>query len=1076
MAGHQTITKIASEKTELSLSMRYGTLIILLFIFQNLPAQPHSNYSFRHIDQTDGLLHNEVIGIRQDAKGFIWILSLNGLQRYDGTRFINHQRIVNNSVNGITGISELYSDNQRNELWVLKKNAIDKLNVADNRFSNYTVEQVLKDPAFTFDTFTNEYNNRCLLGEKGVFVLPAVGNTVNSYALNIHPLTQHESNILATDSLNNQTWFIGGNGLFLFDGKTRKIYSGTYNPIQHPLLQLFASKNIRPRVIMTDSRSGIWIATWGSLFYRFNPQTRTLSSYNLRSIKERGNTGKKLDATLLVNTMYEDNHTNIWIATENAGLLLYHKEMDDFENIIIDNKNAQHVDYNFKILCITQDREDNIWLGTDKGISIFNPYRRFFRSVKHERNIPSLPKSEILDFIQTNTGNILVGTWGGGIAVYDAQWRFKKNILFSSPHQYNMVWSFVRHDDGTIWAGCQHGYLHMYNPATEIIKTIRPPELAGSTIRCMAKDAKGNIWLGLHNGKITQWNKAQNKFYPYNDSLQTSISNSAPVFKIFIDKTQHFWVSTENGFKEFDPVKRIYTQVFLVNKNEPDAISGITSQGIEACNDTTLLIGTRHGGLSFFNTITKQFSQDSSQEVLYTASVYAIKKDAQGYIWFTTDYGLYKYKPENKAFIQYNVEPGIMNAAFSAIGFYSLQDGTWLTASATELINFQPNAGMQNSSNEKVEITGFKIFDNSFFIDSLLYQHKPVVLSYKQNFLTIEFALLNFYNLQQTKYYYRLSNVNNDWVSADTKKIASYTNLKPGEYIFSVKTENGTGERPPTSFTIIISPPFWQTWWFRSMIASCALLLIYGVVKWREKNIKVIETEKLKVQQLNAERYKSKLEMEQIINKARLEALRAQMNPHFIFNCLNSIDNLIQMDEKEKATVYLSKFAKLLRFILENAANDVVACWKDMETLQLYLELEALRFDNKFSYQVNITNEIMNGDYKVPPLVIQPFVENAIHHGLLNKIEDDKKLVVDVAIIHNYIHYSIEDNGVGRTKAAWYKDLNKQVYGSKGMQITTDRINLFNQHNNGSVKITDLYDEHGNPVGTKVEVNLINQS
>jgi LytS/YehU family sensor histidine kinase len=271
-------------------------------------------------------------------------------------------------------------------------------------------------------------------------------------------------------------------------------------------------------------------------------------------------------------------------------------------------------------------------------------------------------------------------------------------------------------------------------------------------------------------------------------------------------------------------------------------------------------------------------------------------------------------------------------------------------------------------------------------------------------------------------------------------------------------------------------PPFWQTWWFRSIIGACVLSLIYLVVKWRERNIKVIETEKFKVQQLSAERYKSKLEMEQILSKAKLEALRAQMNPHFIFNCLNSIDSLIQMDEKEKATLYLSKFARLIRSILENATNDVIACWKDMETLQLYLELEALRFDNKFSYQVTIADEIMNGDYKVPPLVIQPFVENAIHHGLLNKIEPDKKLLVAVSVANNRIYYRIEDNGVGRAKAVSYKQLNKQMYESRGMQITSDRINLFNQHTNGSVIITDLYDEHGSPAGTKVNVELINYS
>jgi LytS/YehU family sensor histidine kinase len=211
------------------------------------------------------------------------------------------------------------------------------------------------------------------------------------------------------------------------------------------------------------------------------------------------------------------------------------------------------------------------------------------------------------------------------------------------------------------------------------------------------------------------------------------------------------------------------------------------------------------------------------------------------------------------------------------------------------------------------------------------------------------------------------------------------------------------------------------------------------------------------------------------LSAAKLEALQSQLNPHFIFYCLNSIDNLIQNNEKEKATSYLSKFARLIRSILETSKNNTVPCWKDMETLKLYLELEELRCDKKISYIINIASEILNGDYKVPPLLIQPFVENAIHHGLLNKTESDRKLVIDVFATQNYIHYTIQDNGVGRVKAAAYKQLNKPSYESMGMQIATDRINLFSQNNNGFIKVTDLYDEQHQPAGTRVEVELINQ-
>jgi LytS/YehU family sensor histidine kinase len=199
-------------------------------------------------------------------------------------------------------------------------------------------------------------------------------------------------------------------------------------------------------------------------------------------------------------------------------------------------------------------------------------------------------------------------------------------------------------------------------------------------------------------------------------------------------------------------------------------------------------------------------------------------------------------------------------------------------------------------------------------------------------------------------------------------------------------------------------------------------------------------------------------------------ALRSQMNPHFIFNCLTSIDNLIQTDQKSKATDYLAKFALLIRAILENSKSNAIPCWKDLDALKLYLEMEALRWGDKISSELIVDPQIQSGDYKVPPMVVQPFVENAIHHGLLNKRGNDKKLNIDVRLDHNRIKYTITDNGVGRAKAAAYKKINNSFQKSFGMQITQERIGLFNGVTNNAIHITDLYDEQKEPRGTQVEV------
>jgi ligand-binding sensor domain-containing protein len=306
-----------------------------------------------------------------------------------------------------------------------------------------------------------------------------------------------------------------------------------------------------------------------------------------------------------VKCIFEDIHHTVWIGTQNAGLLQYNREKDTFSSIINGEKNKQDLHYNYTISCIFQDAEENIWLGTDKGINIFNPYHRYFQSIHHEENDSlSLPENEIQDFIQTARGDILVGTWGGGITVYDSTWNFKKNISFSGPYEHNLVWCFIQNDDGTIWVGCQHGFIHIYNPGDKSIRTIRPPEMDGYTIRCMAKDKKGNIWMGLQNGKITKWDKQENKFYSYNDSSKGISQTFNLVWNIFFDSKQRCWVGTENGLKQFDTEKRMYSAIYLPEENNPHSISSGTIQGIEEYDDSTLVIGTLYGDMDFLNTHT----------------------------------------------------------------------------------------------------------------------------------------------------------------------------------------------------------------------------------------------------------------------------------------------------------------------------------------------------------------------------------------------------------------------------------------------------------------------------------------
>jgi LytS/YehU family sensor histidine kinase len=235
-------------------------------------------------------------------------------------------------------------------------------------------------------------------------------------------------------------------------------------------------------------------------------------------------------------------------------------------------------------------------------------------------------------------------------------------------------------------------------------------------------------------------------------------------------------------------------------------------------------------------------------------------------------------------------------------------------------------------------------------------------------------------------------------------------------------------------------------------------ILIFRNITLKRKN------DKLQNDQIQLALKRKALELE-------MQALRAQMNPHFIFNCLSAIDNLVQTNQADRATAYLSRFAKLIRSVLDSSKNNVVSFQRDFETLKLYLEMEQFRCNNKFSYTLEADDKLLNGDYKVPPLIIQPFVENAIHHGLLNKQENNRQLDITAELQDEHIVYYVSDNGIGRKHAQTLKQMNSPDQVSYGIDITRERVNIYNMNGLNDIEITDL-EEKGISMGTRAMVRL----
>ena len=247
------------------------------------------------------------------------------------------------------------------------------------------------------------------------------------------------------------------------------------------------------------------------------------------------------------------------------------------------------------------------------------------------------------------------------------------------------------------------------------------------------------------------------------------------------------------------------------------------------------------------------------------------------------------------------------------------------------------------------------------------------------------------------------------------------------------------------------------------IVAGVALVLILLLIV---RNI-ILKRKNEQLQNAHAQSALKRKAME-----LEMQALRAQMNPHFIFNCLSAIDNLVQTNQADKATSYLTRFAKLIRSVLDSSKNNLVPFQKDLETTQLYLEMEKFRCNNKFRYEISVDAALMHSDLKVPPLIAQPFIENAIHHGLLNKKEQDRQVQVSINLHDEHIVYSITDNGIGRERAAGFKEINKPEHQSYGIAITRERIHLHNRNGiDEDLVITDLRQE-GVAVGTRAVIRI----
>ena len=513
----------------------------------------------------------------------------------------------------------------------------------------------------------------------------------------------------------------------------------------------------------------------------------------------------------------------------------------------------------------------------------------------------------------------------------------------------------------------------------------------------------------------------------------------------------NMFVATNNGLFNFDIVPGVFRSIDFWKKL-PDSSSWKDTRALQVIGNK-IYIGTLRG-LVEMDPASQLYTIIGEKEQIARVDIGALHKDAFDKLWIYSGNGVYRYDPVTHEILKFTLADGIYNTSNDPAYFFEYNNELFLGYRGA-YTRFNPALVNSNSNKPVPYITEIKAGGRYLQINTDDFTDNALSLDHTQSNITFDFTAIEYNDPEKISFSYMLEGFDDDWIAAGNKRSISYTNLPGGDFTFKVKACNSSGiwNDQVAVCKVKIIPPFWKTWWFFLLILLAVSVISILISRWLQK----------RKQELN--------KMNEQVARVELASLRSQMNPHFIFNSLNSIHKYIWENKQEDASEYLTKFSKLVRMILENSKEKEITLSKELEGLQLYIELEHRRCNHKFDYAITVDPAINSANVLIPSMIIQPYVENAIWHGLVQK-EGSGNLRIGIAQGINQLTCIIEDDGIGRKKAAAIKAQKQDVHKSLGLDITQERLNLLNTESGGisSVQIIDIDD--GTHTGTKVILQL----
>ncbi len=647
-----------------------------------------------------------------------------------------------------------------------------------------------------------------------------------------------------------------------------------------------------------------------------------------------------------------DGVGNLWIGTDGAGLLkftgdkyvTYHHNPYNYRSIIGDEINVGF-----------QDRDGALWFGGRVGVSKFDPSLKLF-NLFNQFEINGKPtNNNLYSIYETRDSAIWIGTLGGGIAKFNPSTEELEIIplVKDGDIETKSIRSFYEDKQNTLWIGTRKEGLFSYNRQTKQFKHHPPqrPEINVNTISHIMEDSDGRLWLGTRWG-LASYDRDSLKYTVY----QTGYLTNNQIYQIVEDKKREelILVTFRSGLHIFNKKNRKSELVFQHDDKDSTSPSSNSMMCIEAMNSDSFLIGTYSGGLNIFDRRNLTFTSITSEDGLPNDVIYGILKENDDTYWLSSNNGLIEYKWKTTKFTSYNLSHYLQDLEFNEGAYFKASDQTMYFGGQKGFNYFKPKDLKRSSVPPRIALTSFKVADKEVDLKTDINYQNEIKISYDENLISFGFSALSYSNSKDNRYQYKLVGFDDDWIDAGARREAFYTHLSPGSYTFRVRASNHLGQWSVIDklVRITVAPPYWQTWWFRSILGLLVMAII-GLIIW-------IRTRSI------ATSYKHKMV------DLELKALRSQMNPHFIFNSLNSIQYFVLKNEPKEAYNYLTKFSSLMRMILQNSRVKYISLQEEYDWLYTYLDLEKLRMENELDYKIEIEDSLDPDHLYVPSMLVQP--------------------------------------------------------------------------------------------------------